>query len=148
MTDTELKERLPVLRKALERFWAEWALEKGRPAAATGATMCRFTALFLEKMLGRPFEVMGGAPLFEGDAAGYFDGAQWHGHYWVTDGERIVDLTADQFGAEPVVLVRDPDVRYEANYTEEELEDALQHVRLRAGDWARRFRRQPPAGRA
>jgi hypothetical protein len=145
MTDAELMERLPVLRTALEGFWAEWAQEKGRPDVAKGASMCRFTALFLAKVLGWRFDVVGGAPLYEGDSAGYFDGVQWHPHYWVTDGERIIDLTADQFGAKPLAIVRVSDARYVTNYTEDELEEALQHVRLRANDWARQFRLQSPA---
>jgi hypothetical protein len=107
--------------------------------------MCRFTAAFAVKNLGWRFDVVGGEPLFPGDAAGYFDGAQWHGHYWVTDGARIVDLTADQFGADPLVFVRMPDARYATNYTTEELEDSLVHVSARASNWARQFRLQRPS---
>ena len=35
---------------------------------------------------------------------GFFDGVVWRAHYWVTDGKRIVDLTANQFGAAPIVV--------------------------------------------
>lgn len=44
----------------------------------------------------------------EGDG-GYFDDNGGHGHYWLEvdtpDGAYIVDITADQFGADPVVVV-------------------------------------------
>lgn len=40
---------------------------------------------------------------------GYFDGREWLGHYWLEAsterGPLVVDLTADQFGAEPVVIL-------------------------------------------
>lgn len=36
-------------------------------------------------------------------------------HYWLENGGTILDLTADQFGWEPVILSTEPDERYEAS---------------------------------
>lgn len=140
MTEVELGAVLTVLRTALEGYWAAWAKEKNRPEVATGATMCRFTAPFLVRILGKKWYVAGGQANFAGDPAGFFDGKKWHGHYWVTDGERIVDLTAHQFGAEPIVLTTSADPRYSANYTKGELREAQQHVSIRARKWAQLYR--------
>lgn len=53
--------------------------------------------------------VRGGGPL-EGPELGLFDGTSWRGHYWVEvqlDGQPIyvADISADQFGLEPLVLM-------------------------------------------
>jgi len=150
MSDDDIKAALPVLRAALERHWSAWATEKNRPQAATGASMCRYTAVFLVHVLGWPWQVRGGDPYFEGHQAGFFDGTRWQAHYWVTDGKRVVDLTADQFGAEALILTHVDDPRYGDDYSEEELSDALEHVTARAANWARDFALQNPGflGRA
>ncbi|NTF17009.1 hypothetical protein G6L37_01020 [Agrobacterium rubi] len=49
------------------------------------------------------------------------DDDEWHGHFWVTGGDPdgdegvIVDLSADQFGHEPIVVTDSADVRYREN---------------------------------
>jgi hypothetical protein len=139
MMDTVLQERLQVMRTALEGYWAAWAEERGRPEAATGATMCRFTAAFLVLVLGWPWRVAGGDEYADDDQGGYFDGKEWHAHYWVTDGHRILDLTANQFGGPPIVLTSVGDPRYVENYEREVLEDAMPHVAARAEQWASDF---------
>jgi hypothetical protein len=136
MVDIKLVAELVSLRAALENYWSAWAIERGRPEAASGKTMCRFTASFLVEVLDGPWRVAGGAPLKEGDAAGYFDGATWHPHYWVTDGQRIVDLCATQFGGTDIILASCDDDRFAANYTPEELAEALEHVSDRTEQWA------------
>jgi hypothetical protein len=141
MTDAELHPRLIVLRTALEGYWAAWAEEKGRPEAASGATMCRFTAAFLVELLGWPWRVAGGDDYGDDNLGGFFDGTEWHAHYWVTDGLRIIDLTANQFGGPPIVLTNVNDARYSENYEQEDLEDALPHVAVRATQWADDFSR-------
>ncbi len=66
------------------------------------------------------------------DLAGFVDGecfpggmidaaGEWHGHFWVTGGDPesdeglIVDLSADQFGHDPVVVTQIEDPRYREN---------------------------------
>jgi hypothetical protein len=140
--DNELLSRLKLLRGALVGYWAAWAEEKGRPDAASGSTMCRFTAVFLVRVLGWPWRIEGGEPFAPGDASGFFDGTGWQAHYWVADGKRIVDLTAHQFGASPIVITTVGDPRYSENYSEEELEAAVHHVTVRARHWAADFQRR------
>jgi hypothetical protein len=142
MTDNALYDQLVLARNALEGYWSAWAVERNRPDAASGATMCRFTAAFLVLVLGWRWRVVGGAPNYPGEPTGFFDGKAWHAHYWVTDGERIVDLTANQFGAVPLIVTSADDERYRENYSYEELADALHHVRSRAQQWAEEFAAQ------
>lgn len=60
---------------------------------------------------------------FEGLDGGMWDrlNGQWDGHYWLEGrhgGERIIlDVTADQYGWDPVVVTGADDPRYRANYT-------------------------------
>lgn len=135
MTDNELAVKLVALRPVLEAFWAQWAEERGMPAAATGASMCRFTSAFLSDVLGWEWKVEGGYAQHPGEAAGFFDGVAWHGHYWVTDGRRVVDLTANQFGAEAILVTTVEDARYRANYSPAEVADALYYVEDRVEEW-------------
>lgn len=131
----ELMPQLIRLRKELVVFWKQWADERDMPTAATGASMCRFTSAFLSDVLGWNWRVQGGDPLHVNDEAGFFDGDTWHGHYWVSDGHRIVDLTANQFGAEEIVVTTVRDPRYRANFTPAEIANALYEVEHRVADW-------------
>lgn len=131
----ELMERLVHLRTELKGFWQQWADEKKLPFAANGKTMCRFTSAFLSDVLGWEWRVAGGDPTYKGDKAGFFDGDTWQGHYWVTNGRQIIDLTANQFGAEEIVVTTVDDPRYRANYTPMELDNAMCEVEDRVDEW-------------
>lgn len=75
--------------------------------AGTCLFACVLLASLLEKFAGCTVRIRGG-----GDGVGgYFDGKAWRGHYWVeaVDSQGlqwIADITADQFGAAPVVWER------------------------------------------
>ncbi|HWK32476.1 MAG TPA: hypothetical protein VNR51_02185 [Hyphomicrobium sp.] len=45
---------------------------------------------------------------------GFFAGGRWQSHAWVRSGDWIVDITADQFDADPVVVTPACDPRYGA----------------------------------
>ncbi|WP_348534815.1 hypothetical protein [Hyphomicrobium sp. D-2] len=45
---------------------------------------------------------------------GFFDGSRWQAHAWATCGGLIVDITADQFGADDVIVTPQDDPRYRA----------------------------------
>lgn len=47
--------------------------------------------------------------------AGFHEGAQWLGHSWVVANGFIVDITADQFGLAPVVMLPAGDARYQSS---------------------------------
>lgn len=142
MTIFELQHQLAMARSALEGYWAAWAIERKLPDAATGATMCRFTSAFLVLILGNEWWVTGGEPYGAGERAGFFDGSNWHAHYWITDGELIVDLTANQFGAPSIVVTTAEDLRYSENCSDGELSESLLHVQDRANEWAILFKDQ------
>jgi hypothetical protein len=142
----KLLPQLALFRQALEGFWRQWAEEKNRPNAASGATMCRYSAAFVSDLLGWGWRVKGGAPHHDGDSAGFFDGSAWHPHHWVSDGYWIVDLTADQFGADKIIVTTVSDPRYRPNYTQEELEEAMSHVEDRVEAWVDSYiAEHPPA---
>lgn len=74
----------------------------------TGA--CFYACILLQQSLARFAQaqtvIRGGG---DGDA-GYFDGTAWRGHYWLElttahRGTWVVDITADQFGGPPVVVL-------------------------------------------
>lgn len=154
MTDAQLLAKLQPLREYLGHCWAAWAAEKNKPENADGKNMCRFTAAFLANVLGKPWRAVGGGCRynFQGNSllsvGGFFDGTNWQAHYWVTDGKRIVDLTANQFGAEPIIITSAKDPRYDANYWPSEVREALTHVRARARQWAAELELQEAAEQA
>lgn len=73
---------------------------------------CWYGSYLLSKMLGQ-FLPGCSAAIRGGDGCGdggYRDAqGDWHGHYWVEvttpDGCFVVDVTADQFGAAPIVVL-------------------------------------------
>ncbi|MCC2917687.1 hypothetical protein EKO17_21050 [Enterobacter hormaechei subsp. xiangfangensis] len=84
-------------------------LEDCQPGVSTEGTCAYSTVLvkmMLESRTGYKVTQKGGDG--QGDG-GYFDAAGGHGHYWVevdtAAGAYVVDITADQFGADPVVVV-------------------------------------------
>ena len=142
MTDAELRARLIPLRLQLQSHWAEYAAETHKPWTADGSSMCKFSAAFLELVLGKPWRYTGGESRYDYeqneffDLAGFFDGKRWESHNWVTDGERIVDLTASQFGADDIIITSASDPRYRANFFPPEIRESKKYVIKRARQWA------------
>ena len=159
MTDThDLLTLAHDLRRQLEPHWRAWKTEKGKPTdAPTSHGMCRFTTAYLLCALPahglrvRPRAKGGMAdfhpadpgqlPRFDGRPGGFQDAdGLWHDHTWLevtlTEGSYILDLTADQFGAEPVLLVPAGDRRYRANWRDAAIRRHLEDVRARAIAWA------------
>lgn len=145
MTDNELKVHLVPIREYLQECWKAWASEKNKPENADGKNMCRFTAAFLARLLGKPWRAVGGGCMYDFagnrviSVGGFFDGETWQPHFWITDGKRIIDLTAHQFGAEPIVITTVDDPRYDANFIEPFVKEALSHVRARTRQWVREY---------
>lgn len=148
MEETVEKSRLVEIQRFLVDRWQEWALERGRPEAATGVGMCRFSSFFLEKVLAGRWRVAGGERHYDWAAqrytgtGGFFDGDTWHAHYWVSDGEVIVDLAAGQFGADEILVADASDSRYAANYLPHELKEHRVHVAQRVRSWVTTYKSQ------
>lgn len=79
------------------------------PGISTEGT-CAFSTILVKNMLETrtSFNVTQKGGDGDGDG-GYFDTAGGHGHYWLEvdtpAGAYVVDITADQFGGDPVVVV-------------------------------------------
>ena len=122
----QLRERLHETAKRLRRFmepvWDDWlAAEPWRRGSTPSAGSCGRTSLFVRDVLrwqGHDAHWSNGIPRLAetspiGDF-GFFAG-RWESHAWVTCQGWIVDITADQFGAGPVIVTPATDRRYAAN---------------------------------
>ena len=101
----------------LEPHWAAWHSKsgslEGRRTMSDGT--CGRSSQFLRELLkaeGYDAELVFGSPV-ECDC-GYLSEAGWRGHGWVVVAEPacLIDLTADQFGAPPVIITAPDDPRY------------------------------------
>ena len=109
-------------RSFLESIWPTWHTQGDGPPPVLSAGTCGRSSLFLHRVLtqdhsisarwvtGCPFDDLG-----RPHAAGFDAGGEWHGHSWVLAGRWIVDITADQFGLEPVLITHAEDARYRSS---------------------------------
>ncbi|MBU8539071.1 lasso peptide biosynthesis protein [Falsiroseomonas tokyonensis] len=95
-------------RRFLETVWPEWHAERGRPLPAIPSTgTCGRSACFLQRVLaeaGQEARIRHGWFLAPGRPPAR--------HAWVESTGLILDLTADQFGAPPLLGCPAPDARY------------------------------------
>lgn len=144
------------LRSFLEPLWCAWGRDNGKPVTQAGEGMCRFTAAFLSKILGKGWRFDGGHPdVFDWNqrawvksaaGGGFLDGnGIWQPHHWVAKGNLIVDLTASQFG-EDKILVIGPDhpmrVRFRSTMDSLSRAEAMRDVERRAKAWVSLWRAQ------
>ncbi len=117
----EIQRIASAARVFIEPVWHRWHQSEGRtvPQPPSRHT-CGRTSLFLREVLrheGHHAEWMSGTPYVGGSGApdaacGFYSGSRWEGHAWVISGKIIVDITADQFGGEPIVVTSVSDARY------------------------------------
>lgn len=107
------------VRAFLEPHWAVWHRRAGSPGGRRTLSegTCGRSSRFLYELLrskGVSAETEFGSPV-ECDC-GFFTERGWKGHGWVLchAPECIIDLTADQFGAAPVIVTAPDDPRYRA----------------------------------
>jgi len=110
------------LRRFMEPVWDDWiAAEPWRRGSTPSAGSCGRTSLFVRDVLRRQgYDTLwsNGVPrLAETSPVGDFGffAGRWESHAWVTCQGWIVDITADQFGAKPVIVTPATDRRYAAN---------------------------------
>jgi hypothetical protein len=108
-------------RRFIEPIWMGWHRAwGGDPPAVSSQWTCGRTSLFLVRILStRGFEArwVSGTPRTapgepEIGPYGYLCDGIWQSHAWAECGDYIVDITADQFGAPPVLVVDRGDRRY------------------------------------
>lgn len=98
------------VRAFLEPVWLEWHNAQGDDAPAPlSRSTCGRSSLFLKRVLRAGF------PPADAPRAwfGFHAGGDWRSHAWVEAGDWIIDLTADQFGDEPVIVAPLHDPRYQ-----------------------------------
>lgn len=117
----EIQNIASAARLFIEPVWRSWHQSRGLtvPHPPSRYT-CGRTSLFLRDVLrheGHPAEWMSGTPYAGGSGApdtacGFYSGTRWEGHAWVISGNTIVDITADQFGGDPVLITSVADTRF------------------------------------
>ena len=149
--NSELHELAAEVRGFLEGRWVEWRAARYRTTPeVVSESMCRMSAATLVDILnhhGDGWVVAGGAGE-DGAEPGECDRRQfpggmqaadgrWHGHYWALNKatKQIVDITADQFGHETVIVTVADDERYRPNYLAKALKDHLSHVKVTKSAW-------------
>jgi hypothetical protein len=120
---TRLFETATATRLFMEPVWADWHAAWGgeRPQPLSRNT-CGRTSLFIVHVLrheGIQATWKTGVPRLEENAPdlgpyGFCRNGRWESHAWVEASGFIVDITADQFGDEPVIVVPAGDPRYSA----------------------------------
>lgn len=119
--DAELFRLASAARTFLEPFWVRWRQSRSEPVPAIpSAHTCGRSSLFLRNALRLeeyPAEWANGIPRNAEERAelgpfGFFSGWRWESHAWVVSGDHILDITADQFGADPVIVTSLSDARY------------------------------------
>ena len=113
MDDAGLREHVWRVRHFMPDIWRAWHAAYGRPEPfPLSAGTCGRTSLLLQKILeahGYAVRWCTGSAL---DDCGFFDGQVWRGHSWLVCDSLIIDITADQFGAAPVIITPANDQRY------------------------------------
>lgn len=108
-------------RRFMEPIWLEWhSVRNGEAPITPSQWTCGRTSLFLARALtseGFAASVASGAPRPSPDGPelgpfGFFTQTGWQGHAWVECDTFIIDVTADQFGAAPVLISDRHDRRY------------------------------------
>lgn len=109
------------VRTFLLPHWHRWHEGWGPPAPALPSQWtCVRSSSFLARVLnswgisatlqsGQPPETASGQPV---EACGIFTAEGWMGHAWVEANGHIVDITADQFGYAPVIVIPTGDAKY------------------------------------
>lgn len=113
--NAKLRELVTAVRHFMPDIWHGWHREYGRPTPSVLSTgTCGRTSLLLRTILvSEGFDAVwcNGAVA---DGGGFFDGHVWHAHAWVMSNDLIIDITADQFKAPPVIVTAADDPRYRA----------------------------------
>lgn len=123
--ETELARLTVRMRRFMEPVWLRWhqawqAVDGDAIPDVPSRFTCGRTSLFVCRVLqakGYDAAWVNGVPRLKEDGPdegpyGFWDGRRWQSHAWVECAGWIIDITADQFGAHPVIVVPVDDHRY------------------------------------
>ncbi len=136
-------------RHAELRAWHECARDTPYPHSLPSGGMCRWTSIVLAKVLrdatGHPWRLAGGEPWPPRLPTGGMrdPSGAWRGHYWVECGDALVDVAADQFGHDAVIVERGVHPLHDANYTPAEIRGHVADSKVTADLWLRAWRGRP-----
>lgn len=128
-------------REFLEAHWADWHVAWGPPTPSRPSEWtCVRSSIFVQQVLaqvGVCAEMASGVPDQAGAKAfGFFGQGRWRSHAWLRAGSMIIDVTADQFGADDVIVSTVTDARYsEGRTTESTLRITKNQVAAVAAIW-------------
>ena len=149
MTENELFSLCAAVRVFLEPQWLQAHSAWGDIPKVPSTYMCRYTSIFLKILLssknqrcqleaGRPPEKM-----LNGTQEGRFGFCTSYGaffdHCWLRTENRIIDLTADQFGAQKIIITSVGDTRYSQNLEENDLRKDIIKLSRRPKHWLRKW---------
>jgi hypothetical protein len=108
--------------------------------------MCRYSCLFLKHILKDAgygeWQILLGRPIteeLEGAKNGIFGfcapNGGWYDHAWLIQNEILIDITADQFGGDRVVVTKSNQSIYNHNLTEIETSSDLEKLSKRVNPW-------------
>lgn len=96
-------------RQFLERVWPHWHAKLGMSPAIPSTGTCGRSSLFLQRVLQDEHGI---------DAAWvtgrFISDSTNDKHSWIEAAGYIIDVTGDQFGLEPIIIVPVGDARYRA----------------------------------
>ena len=157
MEAMELRQSLEEIRKFLLPRWKEMRDNPNWEWSEYGATldetcpsvdMCRFTTIFLHLISNGDVQICGGignvsSSPYDSEHGYRISDGKYAGHLWgVLDG-KVIDITADQFGEEAIVICSESDLRYKPRvFKGRKFEDAeeLLYTCPEVAQWAEDFR--------
>jgi hypothetical protein len=138
-------------RRFLEPRWCLLHQSWGDPQPETTSRyMCRYTSIFLKAVLNTDacpsWRLVAGRPIVkesEGTENGCFGfrtpSGLFFDHCWVQSSKLIVDITADQFGAEAIIITPVSDPRYSPNLEEVDFYVEIAELSRRPEQWLREW---------
>lgn len=143
--DMGLQETIYKIRKYLEPRWKTSHQNWGPEPKLLSKHMCRYTCIFIKALLPTssfyPWTIVGGRPEKEreGTPNGRFgmraENGCWFDHCWIRNDKQIIDITADQFGYERIIIASADDDRYSANLNEVDISKDLTRLYARVEPW-------------
>jgi hypothetical protein len=140
-----MEDSLIKYRSFLEKMWLESHQEWEDVPKILSTHMCRYTCIFIQKILqqdhGLVAEIVTGCPLknrngTSGGKYGFQDKhGNWHDHSWLVIGSEIIDVTADQFGGDEIIITSLFDKRYKPSPKQQIFIKSLDKLSIRAQKW-------------